>query len=131
MILWIDDIRNPSLTFFDERVNSLPIVVCRTVDAAKSAILTFGGLGAFDYIFLDHDLGIDMKTGNAMNVMDVLYFAQQNTPHSPPKEGSVYFTSANLVGINNMKSFIESWQKTHMERFDDVISVCNSGNSSE
>ncbi len=113
-VLWLDDVRVPYVEneTTGEKVfveldqfkhTSFPVdgvVWCKTTHDAKAMVLERGLPG---FMYLDHDLG------NADTSMEFLHWlAVQDFQTAPP---DYYVISANPVGSQNIRAFMESWKK--------------------
>jgi hypothetical protein len=105
--LWLDDQSYDS----DAPERHAPegyIVACSTVEACTN--VTIRGLPQF--IDFDHDLGENDNAMMFLRWIESTYFwlDDEGTVHIPPcPDYKVH--SANPVGADNIKSFMESWKK--------------------
>lgn len=107
-VLWLDDIRNPTVSdqreLWEEFLKTDPPIWCSSVKQAI-AMVQLHRLPKF--MFLDHDLGcMKWETGmQFLKELDGLGYVENN---DPPE---YYIISANPVGAENMRAFMESWKK--------------------
>lgn len=103
--LFIDDIRDPHYRECRQSgVNPrLEWVIARTSEEAKKIVLE---RGMPDRMALDHDLGCVDTVPKFLHWLAYEYF------EDGMKIPEYTIHSANPVGANNMRSFMESWKKS-------------------
>ncbi len=106
--IFIDDIRNPSIVFDGEEADGW--IVCRS---SAEAIEYVKNKGYFPiYIAFDHDLGTDKDNKVDTTIKFIHWMVESSLDERIKGDVPEYsIHSANPVGVQNIKSKMDTWKK--------------------